>query len=507
MCTSPVSIRTNSLSFNVKGSRLRQIVPCGKCDECRENRSMDWQVRNYYEYLKTRENGGQTIYLTLTFNDRFLPRFNGVSCFNWDLVDKFVKRLRSLLKDNGYDCTLRLFLCSEYGSKYRRPHHHALFYLTGKFPSPYIFKCYVAQAWADFDKKTKIRQSYGFIKQGKYGLVVNSPLAVLYVCKYVCKDLAFQGHAFRIFLGLVRLYISLYGEPSCPLGSFRHRSTTPSEYLVLRQQFIREFNHFNPFIKYSLGTGSSAIDHLSDKDICEETIRLPSSTQPQYRVKLPSYLCRKLYFDRIYNDNTGKYDLYRLNNLGCHHFYAKAYDSLGRVLEREKFSYQSFRSSLNPQFVYGLTDEEVSMLDSHFEDVVETLPLYRLVYRGFLFDEVCLHGDLFSNFDSRLSYHLQSRSIYASDQSFPMDRLSMPQILDLERQLCDLHPSFYVYETICSALDKINGKIRKDVSAERFKRKESANNYRQTLKTEKYENQTSDHLMYRPLHFDALVTA
>ena len=59
-------------------------------------------------------------FVTLTYNNRHLPADHGLHVQHWQL---FMKRLRKQ-QGNG----IRFFHCGEYGSKYGRPHYHALLF-------------------------------------------------------------------------------------------------------------------------------------------------------------------------------------------------------------------------------------------------------------------------------------------------------------------------------------------------------------------------------------------
>lgn len=120
--------------------RARQHViplPCGNCIGCRLERSRQWAMRCVHEASLYDDN----VFVTLTFDDENLNE-------NGTLVkedfQKFFKRLRKWrdeyvyrpdlrkyvkrwkpLSDLGIVLPTRYFHCGEYGSKLKRPHHHA----------------------------------------------------------------------------------------------------------------------------------------------------------------------------------------------------------------------------------------------------------------------------------------------------------------------------------------------------------------------------------------------
>lgn len=73
MCYAPITIKNNSKLYRPLVSKDLVKVPCGKCRECRLKAQNDWFVRIYYEWLETKSHGGQTFFITLTYNDYHLP--------------------------------------------------------------------------------------------------------------------------------------------------------------------------------------------------------------------------------------------------------------------------------------------------------------------------------------------------------------------------------------------------------------------------------------------------
>jgi len=94
----------------------RLKVPCGQCVGCRLERSRQWAIRCVHEASLHEKN----CFITLTYNDEFLPK-NRSLCI--DHFQKFMKRLRK-----KFGANIRFYHCGEYGSKYGRPHYHALLF-------------------------------------------------------------------------------------------------------------------------------------------------------------------------------------------------------------------------------------------------------------------------------------------------------------------------------------------------------------------------------------------
>lgn len=83
---------------------------------CRIRKSAEWTMRLTHELD---EFGGEGVFVTLTYNDEWIPKCGTLSKRDLQL---FFKRLRKNLKDRK----IKYFACGEYGEKGGRPHYHAI---------------------------------------------------------------------------------------------------------------------------------------------------------------------------------------------------------------------------------------------------------------------------------------------------------------------------------------------------------------------------------------------
>ena len=103
--------------FDRPDGPYRQIsLPCGGCIGCRIQRGTEWTLRLVHEAQLHEHNQ----FLTLTYNDDCLPGDYGL---DHEHFQKFIRSLRKRLK-----VPLRFFMCGEYGSKFSRPHYHAVIF-------------------------------------------------------------------------------------------------------------------------------------------------------------------------------------------------------------------------------------------------------------------------------------------------------------------------------------------------------------------------------------------
>lgn len=98
-------------------------VPCGKCYACLHRRRQQWSFR-LKEELKS---SSSAHFVTLTYSDEHLPRSDiGFPIVCKRDVQLWMKRLRKRLQASGDK--IRYFLVSEYGSRTKRPHYHAILF-------------------------------------------------------------------------------------------------------------------------------------------------------------------------------------------------------------------------------------------------------------------------------------------------------------------------------------------------------------------------------------------
>lgn len=110
-------------------SCLSLALPCGTCVGCRLERARQWAMRCMDEASLYQDNA----FITLTFNQEALKKRGHVGLDKADF-QLFMKRLRKFTgRDNKESEPIRYFHCGEYGSKFFRPHYHALLFNVG-FP-------------------------------------------------------------------------------------------------------------------------------------------------------------------------------------------------------------------------------------------------------------------------------------------------------------------------------------------------------------------------------------
>lgn len=124
MCLTPVYLKKTTIKQRMMNSYQMQQVPCGKCLECKKQRSSSWYLRLKTE-LKTCDSA---LFVTFTYDDNqlnFTPNGN-MSLYYRDLQLMF-KRLRKR-NHSKTQTKIKYYAVGEYGAQTFRPHYHAIIF-------------------------------------------------------------------------------------------------------------------------------------------------------------------------------------------------------------------------------------------------------------------------------------------------------------------------------------------------------------------------------------------
>lgn len=197
----------NTKYFEPGRSRLYNTFSSNASYRSRKIKIEGYETRLYWQFRYCQDVNGQVFYYTLTYNDKSIPKFYGVNCFDYEdlrylLTGGFYQYLR-----RNYGTKLRYFVGAELGDgkgsrgMHNNPHYHCLFFLEpDKEPlCPYQkissvdFRHLVRLYWQGFDQDTDGYKDYreakfGIAKEGDDLGLVSDYRACAYCAKYVIKD-------------------------------------------------------------------------------------------------------------------------------------------------------------------------------------------------------------------------------------------------------------------------------------------------------------------------------
>ena len=142
---------------------------CGHCAGCNKRKQNDWLVRGYFEYLSKPHD---CFFVTLDFDEQHLPSYNGVPCFDSELMHGFFEVLRQALPP------FRYLYSSHLGEAMNRPHYHVMFFFDKDSISDIDFWSVINRLWKygqheDIKQLRSVRDSH--LK------------GIEYVCKYTTR--------------------------------------------------------------------------------------------------------------------------------------------------------------------------------------------------------------------------------------------------------------------------------------------------------------------------------
>ena len=368
----PISFvnRTNYFSPSVSRSHVRLSSPNSFAFV--RSKIEGYESRLFWQFKFCEDNGYPVFFYTLTYNNRNIPDFFGVPCFDYEhLRSLFTGGFYKQLK-RKYGCTFRYFVGAELGDGkgsrgyHNNPHYHVLFFLEPakgceliSFPSPEEFRHLVRLYWQGFDEDEGFRDYetalYGIAREGLYCGLVKDFRACTYCAKYVVKDTGLKAFEFDV-ISLLKDFFRL----NCPADS----EENPFCYELRLAEFVRnginEFrNRFCNKVRISHGVGDYALKHIVDK--LNPSIPIPAKNGYKNR-PISLYYYRKLYCD-VVKDSGGR-NLYLLNDLGVEYKVSQLSKRLAKFSDSAK-TYLSLVEKDIPLFNKILTsDVNVEVRDS-----------------------------------------------------------------------------------------------------------------------------------------------
>ena len=355
MCSRPLQILSRKADKNPVFDKLSYTVPCGHCEECKKQKRLSWFVRLYYQWQECIDKGGFALFLTLTYNNKNIPKLNEqYPCFSVSDCQKYLKRFRQklcrLYPDIDWKSNIKYFCSSEYGGKTHRPHYHIVVFCSVPC-NRWTFRLLLSNSW-----------ELGFTKYGKrnYGFV-DSVGGLNYCAKYVCKDVYEDKY-------LNTLMVSL-----------KHAGLDSDELKKLK-----------PFVLSSIGLGLYALG-CSDYELLKRgSILMPDSKYSEKAYKLPLYYERKLFYDvkfRVWDFDKRDYLFYtRKSDIPDGYDFTPVYvlNADGVDMKRERF-FQYVTAARN---IYRLSlfclDTDLTKLNLKFKTDFDSLD--RL--KSFVFDNI-----------------------------------------------------------------------------------------------------------------------
>lgn len=332
-------------------------VPCGFCADCRKKMAQAWQFRLNAEFLTLMRKGWHVAFCTLTYRDSDLPHipedcfvnpedFRSIPCFSRHDVREFIIALRMAFKHAPYDFTgdrrIRYFVASEFGSKKKRPHYHAIL----AWPDGVSYEQMHAECTRLWTHGMLFPLDYrGDEKCLPFEVIGDASKCFSYISKYVCKDLDFLAQ-----FGNTEFYRSKVDEDD------------PDFYRY------KLWKNCQCFHCQSQSLGFQSIKELSDDDKMKIFREGMSFVADGEIYQIPLYIKNKLVYDPyyVYEPKTGKRVVQRKAS-------AFFLEHAGEIFEKKSEFYQ--RLCLSSEGVSYFTER--GMQEEDAKSICETLAYYR----------------------------------------------------------------------------------------------------------------------------------
>lgn len=238
-------------------------VPCGKCLGCQLDRSRTWADRMYLEYLSS---GKKAIFITLTYDDKNVPKVIDQETGEWTGLTLDVRDTQLFWKNlrKKFHKSIRYFLCAEYGKKNtRRPHYHAIVFgldMKEDFPD-FIDNCLKVNELGQPTWTSKILEDIW--DKGRVSLSPISYKTCAYVSRY-CMKKAY---------GIAPPYKGALPE-------FNTMSRRPG----IAANYISKLNE----------DGEIVIDDEKLREVCNKSHVYFNDGSSSYKANIPKYFLKKL---------------------------------------------------------------------------------------------------------------------------------------------------------------------------------------------------------------------
>lgn len=380
-CISPIAVQNNSKRiYKNYRAKLINYVPCGKCYECRKQKTFDLMIRSYYD------ESDYVIFDTLSYSEKNVPwlkneimqelnnqyelKFQNVRIIKYEDYQKFMKRLRKNMKKNYKDVELKYICSAEYGhddnyiddyGKMRkgtnRPHFHLIIFVKGNI-LPVVLSKMIKQNW-------KLGKTDGVEDKGLLYFNCNRLFkdylakknVVGYLCKYVTKTNSYQAKLNEILKKIEnQIYNQIFG----------------TDKLEEKKNDVKKIlKKYNQFVRWSQGLGKEyLVDSSNIKQFMSKNYIQIRTDLKNKKYSLPLYYNRKLFKKYV-----KEYDEYQLTELGKEYELKK----LNNILENNKKKLKLY-TDLKDDVINEIAYYWTYIKDRNMKDGKDYIPDYKECY-------------------------------------------------------------------------------------------------------------------------------
>lgn len=448
-------------------------VACGKCPECRDRKSREWEFRTYWEAKDTWRSGGYRLFDTYTYRRElrpkisdFVPEFKNsildYDCFNYEHWKRFTIDVRNYLKRQyGIDPelvkgSLKYICCTEYGTTEGRdhaPHIHVLWDVKGslaKVLRPEDFSLCLNECWSygrtdglhyigacvvpwDGEKNPTMRiwrdRHVFYQDRDLDGMKISR-----YIMKYMVKQSSFQSVIDkRLDILKARVYSQYLGYKDDDFGSLdEFYDYAENSWLItpeLEDKLKDIEKHVSQFTRVSHHYGESAMEFYDKNEVAKDGYFVLPDDEVKFRFPVAQYYVTKWFYEKYVTKN--KDVVWRITDEG-----------------KEWKRYNTWRNVAN------MANEYKKYFEQYFYDVFEGEERESVLddlekwfdergYRDLAIYEMFYHGRMIPEDESLLGNNGEPR--FSPKEIIELDILSSdPKFLD---EVGDKYRMIYAYNT------------------------------------------------------------
>lgn len=273
--------------------KLINCVPCGKCFECKLDKTNELMVRSYYEMLDSK----WCLFDTLTYDENNVKWFNDIRVLDYSDYQKFIKRIRKQLTKINVD--FNYIVSGEYGTSEigtHRPHMHFIVFVKNDNIKPLELSKMISDNWHyGRTDGVKYNGEYYVMNQRVFNGITAQKNVVGYVCKYMTKIAKYDD--------VLRQSINI---------RVRNELKNTDGMKEYKKIFNKYYKNIKQFVKWSQGFGDKFIRDEIEIAKYEKNLYIQIPTDLRFKkYKIPQYYRRKLYMEIDHQNNT-----YRFNKRG-----------------------------------------------------------------------------------------------------------------------------------------------------------------------------------------------
>lgn len=306
-------LRALEIKSKHKGAPIYSFVPCGKCEECRDSKRIQWTFRNRCELENARRKGWHIGFFTLTYSDEYLPliprhmfrdNYEPVCCFRRSDVRNFIDNIRKRSNERWKVSNLRYLIACEYGEHTQRSHMHGIICFPPQITPQQMWDL-IHDSWTTEKVVAVSRPDKRYRRSPNPRMVVKNrvvrvPLGHIFP-RYITGGVDSHGYEHKPFLVTGDVAKASYYAAKYCCKDIGYANKLSSLHLVDEPEIpFSRISDYAPFHIQSQSFGKCYLDNLPTSrllDLIQHGEDFVGSAHKQF---LPTYIKNKVFYNLYY---------------------------------------------------------------------------------------------------------------------------------------------------------------------------------------------------------------